>query len=171
MKRILNKVIVNPFNGEPVPSTYVPDEKRKCATCGLLGSTAIANAKCVECKDDRGRRLSFERSLTTAGAVRQFLSLAFARAKPEDPIPSIEDSSHAIAVLNALLPFRLLAEVEGTPPECIVLDEDHATWLEKQFDEKATKVFGILGAAYRDALKDVKKREEPVAKKLESVEA
>ena len=104
----------------------------------------------------------------TAGAIRTFLSAAFTDPKTGASTASLEDSHHALRVLDVLAPFKLIhVAFAEKQPKVITLEDADYDWLVKQFKEKAAQVFGITAAVHVKAVENLDKLEEPPKAKAE----
>lgn len=162
MKRIVNDKIVNPFTEQSIMVSF---EKKD------------ADGKRVPLKDKSGELVKDqiggqvyemeEAPLTTAGAIRIFLSTAFpAQAREGATLKpaTLIDSDHALQVLAALRPFKLLdqAMIERQPKH-VALDEDIYKWLSDAMRERAPSIWGVLAKLYTNAVERLEMVEEPPA--------
>lgn len=148
MKKIINQFINNPFDGKPIQVAY---ETRKGPDGKVL-------------KDDFGNPEMIRTDLTTALAIRTFISNGF---DPKDTL--LTDSHSALRVLDVLRPFKLLESALGhEPPKNIALEDAEYDWLVKNVKERGAKLYGILAELYVKAFEDIEKISEPA--KLENLD-
>lgn len=148
VKKIRNSVIMNPFTGAPLDVTY--DFRR------------TPDGKVV--KDDLDQPVPIKTVQTTALAMRTFIS----GFSPKDS--SLEDCDHALRVLDAIRPFRLLEQLapDWKAPDHIVLEDAEHSWLISKYKERGVSVHGVPYASlYLRAFEDIVKEavEEPKAAK------
>lgn len=140
MKKIVNTPLIDPFTDKPLQ---------------------------VGVGETNGKPL--QRDLMTAHAIRSFLLQAFnpqvdATGRRMDSPPSITDSHHALRVLDALRPFKLLEACFENPPKHIALEDADYDWLLKSFESRANLIYGIVSEVFIEAVKNLHKVDEPKAR-------
>lgn len=135
MKRILNQTIIDPFSERAAQTNIGTQEK------------------------------PVFRDVTTAHAIRAFLVNGF-NADPRAGLTgaSIDDSHHALRVLDALRPFRLMDEAFNAPgPKAIKLEDADFDWLIKAAKERGSRVWNILTEVFIKAIEALDTIEESPA--------